>query len=142
MSEMFPALEDAVWDLVEHDCGTTRFYVDNRDKAGFLIISKWSALNSSKQHELMMNGVGLIKRFKTEREAKNRLKQIVENANIPVRVYEDKRNKRVLFAENTTERIGKIKTGCSFKVFEIPEWGELQGARIPSRSTSREKWEG
>jgi rRNA processing protein Krr1/Pno1 len=106
-----------------------KFFVNNAEHPAFLLFPKYSFLATNNKVSLYMNGVSLIANFKTEKLAKERLKQIIENANFPTRVYQvsktgQKRGKRILFAENKIVRVQLTENPC--RVFNIEEWSEVK----------------
>jgi len=118
-----------LWELLELEA-KDKFYVGNRENPAFLLFPKYSPLCMDKKVTLYMNGVGLIDTFKSEKAALERLKQIIENANFAVQVYKvskygRQKGKRVLFAENTVDRIDNETMKGHCRVFEIDEWKEV-----------------
>jgi len=118
-------LNQFVWELLEMEA-PLKFYVDGKDKPAFLLFPKWHWASTKTQHSLYMNGVGLITKVSSEKKALMRLKEIVENANFALRLYKvskfgSKRGKRILFAENTVERIDKNTLQNPCKTFNIEE---------------------
>ena len=113
-------MDDDIWELLRETFVDYEFYVGNAEKPAFLIVC-----TEHKKHQLLMNTVGVIDTFKNNKRAQDRLRVIVENANIPVTVFRKAahRNKKVLFAENKVLRI-KLpeRDDVPYKVFEIPEW--------------------
>jgi len=119
-----------LWELMELEA-PNKFFVGGREEPAFLLFPKYHYLSQNNKHTLYLNGVGLINTFTSEKKALERLKQIVENANFPIRVYKvskhgRKQGKRILFAENDKQRIdlSNAKEGTFCKVFEIDEWKE------------------
>jgi hypothetical protein len=116
-----------LWELMEMEA-PEKFFINGAEQPGFLLFPKYSYLTLNNKVSLYMNGVGLIANFKTEKQAKERLKQIVETANFPTRVYQvsktgSRRGKRILFAENTIQRVEPTENPC--KVFNISEWQDI-----------------
>lgn len=106
-----------------------KFFVDGKDQPSFLLFPKYSCLAVNNKVSLYMNRVGLIANFKTEKQARERLRQIVENSNFPVRVYQvsktgQKRGKRIMFAENKVQRVELSENPC--KTFNVEEWSEIK----------------
>ncbi len=121
-------MAEALWELMEMEA-PLKFFVGGADKPGFLLFPRghWASIKGG--HSLYLNRVGLIAQFPSRKKALARLKEIVENANFPVRVYQvskygRNKEKRFLFAENTVQRI-MPKEGCPTKVFNISEWDYL-----------------
>ena len=119
-----------LWELMEMEA-PSKFCVGGREQSAFLLFPKYHYLSQNNKHTLYMNMVGLINTFTSEKKALERLRQIVENANFPVRVYKvskygRNKGKRVLFAENHEQRIDltNAKEDAFCKVFEIDEWKE------------------
>ena len=124
-----------VWELLEMEA-PLKFFVDGKDKPAFLLFPKWHWASTKTQHSLYMNGVGLISKFSSEKKALERLKEIVENANFTCRVYKvnkfgSKRGKRILFAENITERVDRTTLQNPCKSFSIQEWEKEVGGVKP-----------
>ena len=119
-----PASFNIFWELLEMEA-PLKFYINGKDTPAFLLFPKYHWASSKSYHHLYMNTVGLIGKFTAEKKALARLKEIVENANFPVRVYKSSkygrnRGKRILFAENKVQRIELTENPC--KVFNIDEW--------------------
>ncbi len=79
---------------------------------------------------LILNNVGVIARYKRLKEAQNRIKELVENANYPMMVYRKKHNGKVSphpFAENLVQRVQPpTESDIPVKAFEIKEWEALK----------------
>jgi hypothetical protein len=125
MTEIYPAITDELYDIMEDEC-RDKFYIKEKDKPSFLLFYPHSIFAQGKHYHqetkhwtLYLNRVGLIGIFKTKNDALLRLKQIIENANFPVTVL-NKDGK--VFAENRVQR--KELTGNFCRVFEIDEWNK------------------
>ena len=115
-----------LWELLEQEA-PEKFYVGGSEHPAFLYFPRQSWASQNGKHTLYMNGVGVIDSFTSRKKALARLKVIVENAYFRVRVYQVSRTgrdkgKRMLFAENTVERVDKSTLKGPMKVFEIDEW--------------------
>lgn len=126
---MFPTKENILWELLEMEA-PLKFYVNGKESPAFLLFPKWHFASTKSHHSLYLNNVGLIARFSSEKKALERLKQIVENANFALRVYKvskygRKRGKRILFAENTIQRVDMTDARGPMKVFNIDEWQNI-----------------
>lgn len=80
-------------------------------------------------HVLVLNNVGVIARYKRLKEAQNRIKELVESANYPMKVYLKKHGKVKThpFAENTIQRVERpTEPDIPVKAFEIKEWEALK----------------
>jgi len=115
-----------LWELLESEA-PEKFYIDGNEHPAFLYFPRQHWASQKNKHTLYMNTVGVINTFGSRKKALARLKQIVENAYFAVRVYQVSRTgrnkgKRILFAENTTDRITKSELKAPMKVFEIVEW--------------------
>jgi len=126
--------EDLLWDLMELEA-PEKCYVGDAEKPAFLFFPRYHTFALKTKHCLYMNRVGLINTFTSERKALEHLRKIIETANFPVKVYRVSktgrlRGKRILFAENTIQRIDLEKIQLeegetrTIKVFNIPEWKE------------------
>jgi len=87
---------------------TEKFYVNGKDSPAFLYFPRGHYLSIDHKHTLYMSRVGLIATFGTRKKTLERLKEIIESANFPTRVYQvskygKKRGKRILFAENKVQ---------------------------------------
>ncbi len=115
--------QDDMWKLFRDTFCEIEFYVNTAKEPAFLITS-----TNRTQNQLLMNTVGKIGTYTSLKKAKDRLKEIVESANIPVQVFSKTRHRgmKKLFAENKILRI-KIpeKEDMPYKVFEIPEWNSI-----------------
>jgi len=110
---------------------TEKFYVNGKDSPAFLYFPRGHYLSIDHKHTLYMSRVGLIATFGTRKKTLERLKEIIESANFPTRVYQvskygKKRGKRILFAENKVQHLQldaeKVVDGAMVKVFNIDEW--------------------
>jgi len=118
---------DLLWELLASEA-SARFYVEKDD-----ILAKGPAFLYYPRHDpwawksrctIYVNGIGVLDTYTSEKKALQRLKEIIENANFPLKVYKVSTRKPVLFAENKVQRIdpSQILEDCSVKVFNIPEW--------------------
>lgn len=115
-----------LWELLEMEA-PLKFFINGKESPAFLLFPKWHFASTKTQHSLYMNCVGLIARFTSEKKALARLKQIVEHANFPMRLYKvskygRKHGKRILFAENTSEGVDMTNAKGPMKAFNIEEW--------------------
>jgi len=115
-----------LWELLEEEA-PQKFYVDGKENPAFLLLPRGHWASSKSMHTLYLNSISVIDTFTSEKKALERLTQIVENANFAVRVYRvvkygRNRGKRILFAENTVERMDKTKLIGPARVFNIDEW--------------------
>jgi len=122
-----------LWELMEMEA-PEKFYVNGKEHPAFLFFPRYHYLSAKKtKHSLYMNGVGLVSSFSSKKQTFARLREIVENANFPLRLYQvskygSKRGKRILFAENHTQRVDMTDAKGPMKVFNIEEWQkEAQG---------------
>ena len=116
-----------LWELLEIEA-PEKYCVDGKESPAFLLFPKGSIGSMDHKVSLYMNSVGLIANFTSKKKAKARLKQIVENANLPMRVYQiskygTRRRKRILFAENKVQRVELGENPC--RAFNIEEWREI-----------------
>ena len=107
-----------------------KFFVDGKEHPAFLYFGRGHYLSINGKHSLYLNGVGLINTFRSRKATFERLKQIIENANIAIRVYRvskygGKKGKRILFAENKIERVDMTDAKGYMKVFNIDEWQKI-----------------
>jgi len=116
-------LNELLWDILESEA-PYKFFVDERKDPAFLLIPKWHYLSLG-GWELYLNHVGRICRLRSRQQALDRLREIIENANVPVKVYSVSGKRRTLFAENEITRISleKATEPITFRVFNIDEWG-------------------
>lgn len=115
-----------LWKLLEMEA-PEKFYIDGKEHPAFLYFPRYHWASREKKHTLYLNGVGVINTFGSKKKALERLKQIVESAYFAVRVYQVSRTgrnkgERILFAENTIDRVDKTRLNAPMKVFEIEEW--------------------
>lgn len=120
-----------LWELMELEA-REKFFVNNKEYPAFLYFPKYHYLSAEKSyHSLYLHTVGLINIFSSRQKAFERLKQIVENANFPLKLYQmskygRNRGKRILFAENKIQQVPlepeRVVEGAVVKVFNITEW--------------------
>ena len=118
-----------LWELLE-DEAPEKFYVDGKEHPAFLYFHRQHWASQRGKHTIYMNGVGVIDSFGSKKKAFARLKEIVEHAYFAIRVYQVSRTgrnkgKRILFAENTIQRVDMTNAKGPMKVFEIDEWKRL-----------------
>ena len=119
--------EEDLFQVLRETFMEDEFYINDKNEPTFLIIctqhypSKW---------QIYIRGLGTLNTYSSHAKALNRLKEIVENANVPVEVYRKTkhRKKKLLFAENKETRINldKIPEGIAYKVFEFSEFNALK----------------
>lgn len=119
-----------LWELMEMEA-PEKFFVDEKEHPAFLMFPKHHYLAlETKKHNLYLNGVGLIAAFRTRKQLFERLKQIVEHANFPIKVWQvskfgRQRGKKILFAENHIERVDMTNAKGPCRIFNIDEWNHL-----------------
>ena len=122
-----------LWELMEMEA-PEKFYVNGKDRPAFLLFPRGHWTSTKNGHSLYMNNVGLIGVFSSQKKAVERLKQIIQNANFPVKIYQvskygRKRGKHIFFAENTVQKVPLtpelVTEGAYVKVFNIKEWEGL-----------------
>ncbi len=108
-----------------------KFFVDEKEHPAFLMFPKYHYLAlETKKHNLYLNGVGLIAGFRTRKKLFERLKEIIAHANFPIKVFKvskfgKQRGKKILFAENKTERVNMTNARGPCHTFNIDEWNQL-----------------
>lgn len=114
-----------LWELLEMEA-PTQFYVNNKEHPAFLLFPRhhWA---SREGHTLYMNGVGVIDTFGSKKKALERLTEIIETANFPVKVQKicnwgRNKGKPIPFAENKVQRVDMTDAKGPCKTFEIQEW--------------------
>lgn len=114
-----------IWEFLEREA-PTKFYINDKTHPAFLLFPKWHVAASKRQCYLYMNTVGLLGKFRTEKKALTYLKNLVENANFPLKVYKvskygRKKDEFIFFAENIVQRIEL--TEHPTRAFNINRWG-------------------
>ena len=114
-----------LYDLLEMEA-PDKFFIDGKDVPAFLLFPKHH-FASRHGYTLYLNRVGVIASFSSNKKALERLKEIVERANFPMRLYRvrkygGKRNKRILFAENKKQRVDMTDAKGPCRMFNIDEW--------------------
>jgi hypothetical protein len=100
--------DELIWDLMEIEA-PDKFYIDDHDKPAFLMFPKYHHFSPWKGYvTLWMNRVGLIGKYKSKREALEKIHEIVGKASKPIRLYRvssygRNRGKRILFASKDGE---------------------------------------
>lgn len=110
-----------MWEMVE-SLASSKYYINDSEKPALLVLPK---LNS-KGYDLYLNLIGKIASFKSERNATNRVKKLVETANYPLKLYRVRygRKDKKPFAVNEeySELYKNAVEGNPIKVFNIEEW--------------------
>jgi len=83
------AMQNCLWDILETEA-FERYFINDAEKPAFLILHKCNPLAYG-SFELFMNHVARLGRFKTHKEAIKRLDEAISTANIPIRVYKQKK---------------------------------------------------
>jgi len=100
---MFPALKDCLWDILESEA-CEKFFINDAEKPAFFILSKYNPLSHG-NFELYMSNVAKLGDFKTQKEAREKLKTVIATAKHPIRVYTfTKRRRPKLFEKIVGER--------------------------------------
>jgi len=117
---------DFLWNCLI-DLAVEKFYIQKEDgtlhdKPCFIVIDDYPNVKTNR-YSLWLFKVGLIGQYPSKRKVLQKVKEIVENANFPVKVFRGKHSRKP-FAENKICRvdISRIKEGAYVKVFNIPEW--------------------
>lgn len=122
-------MNNILWEIMEMEA-VEKFFVDGKEKPAFLYFPRYHYLSAQKtKHSLYMNTVGLISTFSSKKKTFTRLREIVENANFPLRLnqeskYGRNKGKRIVFAENKVQRVDMTNVKGQMKVFNIEEWKE------------------
>lgn len=123
-------MDKFLWELMEMEA-PEKFFVNEKEHPAFLMFPKHHYLAlETKKYNLYLNGVGLIASFRTRKQLFERLKEIIEQANFPIKVFQvskfgNQRGKKILFAENQRERVDMTNARGPCRVFNIDEWGHL-----------------
>ena len=115
-----------IWELVESEA-PEKFFVNDAKSPAFLLFPKYHYLAQQNKVTLYLSSIGVINTFKTEKLALERLKQIVETANYPCKVFQvsktgKQKGKKVLFAENKVQRWATPEADKPARTFNIVEW--------------------
>jgi len=107
-----------IWDFAE-TIALEKYYIQLEgrpiaEKPAFLTVY----YPERKAYALFMNKVGLIGFYPTLTKLHRKLKEIVESANFPLKLWKDK-NKHP-FAVNRIQRVAETENPV--RVFNIPEW--------------------
>ena len=92
------------FELIRETFVEDEYYVNDKKEPAFLISctqikpDKW---------QLIVNGVGIVDTYSSYKKAKDALIKIIENANIPVKVYRKSKHRKgkIIFASNDKTRI-------------------------------------
>jgi len=76
---------ELLWSILESEA-CEQYFIGNAEKPAFLLLSKWNPLSHG-GFEVYMNSVALLGRFKTEKEAHEKLKQVMATAKKPLIFY-------------------------------------------------------
>ena len=113
--------ESYLWEAAEV-LAIHKYYINDTEKPALLVI--W---HKGKYH-LQVNKVGLIGAYKSEKQLKDRIIELIKTANYPIKLYRWKHGKRDKkpFTENDnySERYLNAKEDCPIRAFEIPEWSQ------------------
>jgi hypothetical protein len=117
---------EIVWRIAEENLSTVKFYIDDCDRPGFFVIPVMG-INPIPCFDLYLNSVGRIGTFRTLRKLYEVLREIIENANVPIVVFKKMTptGKKEFFAKNEIWRIpAAAQEGSYIKVFNIKvfEW--------------------
>lgn len=120
---------EILWELLEMEA-LEKFFVGNAKSPAFLLFPKYHWASTKSAHSLYLSNVGLIARFSSQKKALDRIKELVEKANYPLKLYQvskfgRKRGKQILFAENKSSRIDLTKAKGPVRAFNIDEWEQI-----------------
>jgi len=106
--------EDDIWELLRTTFVEEEYYINDKTQPAFLL--SWT---DPKKWQLLVNHLGIIGTFPNRAKARAKLKDIIENANVPVVVWRySKHHKKLLFAKNDVTRI-ELKGENPFRVFNF-----------------------
>lgn len=83
-------------------------------------------ISFNKKYCLYLNHIGKIGCYKSKKEVHNKIKELVETANYPLKLWKGLKSKKP-FAENTQHRVDVSKINAPLRVFNIPEWRNKGG---------------
>jgi len=96
------ALQDCLWDILESEA-CERYFIGDAEKPAFLILDKWNPL-ANNAFELYMNCVSRLGKFRTRKQAIERLDAVLSTANHKICVFKQKKigiasfGKKILYA--------------------------------------------
>lgn len=113
-------MNNILWDLIESEA-RERFFVDDAKEPAFLI--SWGIFSPNGKCTLYLNTVGAINSFPTLSKARERIKELVESARTPIKVYKETKRGHLLFAESKESRPpATVSEGNLIATFKIREW--------------------
>ena len=115
---------DALFDVLPY-MAEEEYWIET--EAGLAKAPAFLLVPLGKAHILLLNRVGEIARYGTLKEARTRIKELVETANYPMRLYLKKHGKVSPrpFAVNETRRVAlPLEPDVPVKAFEIREWNK------------------
>ena len=83
---------------------------------------------SNDSYILFLNKLAEVARYKKIQLARNRIKELVESGNYPMKVYLKKRDGKLQkkpFAVNMVRRVTPLSNDIPVRAFEIREWAAL-----------------
>lgn len=118
-----------LWELLEMEA-PEKFFIGDAEHPAFLVFPKYHWASTKTAHSLYLNTVGLIATFSTRKKAFDRIKELVENANYPLRLYRvskfgGKRGKHIFFAKNAVGKINLTEAKGPVRAFDIKEWKHI-----------------
>jgi len=117
---MSEGVSKILWDLLESEA-RERFFIDAAPEPAFLI--SWGIFSPKGKCTLYLNTVGAINSFPSLKKAEERIKELVESARTPIKVYKGIKRGHLLFAENKESRLpATASEGNLIATFKIREW--------------------
>lgn len=96
-------MNQIVWDLLESNC--EQYYIDSAEKPAFLIGDGPFALSKA-GFTLYVNNLCIVGSFRSREAARRRLREIIATCRKPIKVFQERRGGRVLFAESAGQCLG------------------------------------
>lgn len=127
----FPALSEALFDLLP-ELASEEYWIETEEglasKPAFYIVE------SDGRYNLILNSLGSIKIYHKLKNAQDRIRELVENANYPMKVYRKTRRGKIRvnakpFAVNTVQRM-EPKEDAPIRAFNIKEWETLDTSTL------------
>lgn len=121
------SMNDAIWDVLPN-IALEEYWLETENGLGkapaFFIV----ASSNGHSYNLILNGLGSIQIYRRLKQAQDRIKELVESGNYPMKVYRKRRGNinPHPFAVNEITRLEPTRPDTPVRAFNIKEWEVIE----------------
>jgi hypothetical protein len=114
-------MNDALWDVLPY-IALEEYWIETEE--GVAKAPAFFIVYLSNGYHLILNNLGTIRVYKKLKQAQDRIKELVESANYPMKVYrkKDRKINPHPFAENLIRRAEPLNEDTPLRAFDVKEW--------------------